>query len=208
MPRSRGRPTAKDGPLVTRQQLLEVAARTIGEVGLSKASMRGIARNAGISLGTLQHHFRTKEALWKAVIDELVAPAEDRPPHPGGPRAFFRAVVHERLGDAVRRPGLLGRVLSDVSTETVPVLEHLLHATSASREGGRALARAAIEAGALRDVDVEALLVLTGIALPMLGSSQAAIRGVTSVDLEDDEERARLADGLADILLYGLLPRD
>ena len=46
MTRQRGRPKQKDGPAVTRRELLETAARIIGCDGFSGASMRGIASAA------------------------------------------------------------------------------------------------------------------------------------------------------------------
>lgn len=35
--------------------------------------MRGLARSLGVSLGAVQHHFATKDALWKASTDDFSA---------------------------------------------------------------------------------------------------------------------------------------
>ena len=76
--------------------------------GLAQASMRGIARDAGVGLGTLQNHFPTKETLWKSVIDELIVPAEEHFSVVSGPEALVTEIVRHRLASAVHRPGLAG----------------------------------------------------------------------------------------------------
>jgi len=51
-----------DGEL-TRQKVLDAAIQTILEVGYYQASSNAIARRAGVTWGTLQHQFGTREAL-------------------------------------------------------------------------------------------------------------------------------------------------
>ena len=56
--------------------LLEVARENVAEHG-ADASLRDIARRAGVGLGTLYRHFPTREALLEALLrtsfDELTA---------------------------------------------------------------------------------------------------------------------------------------
>ncbi len=47
--------------------LLDVACDVVAEQG-ADASMREIARRAGVGLGTLQRHFPTREALFEALL--------------------------------------------------------------------------------------------------------------------------------------------
>ena len=60
--------------------LLEVAREIVAEHG-ADASLRDIARRAGVGLGTLYRHFPTREALLEALLrtsfDELTAHADD-----------------------------------------------------------------------------------------------------------------------------------
>ncbi|MDD7965447.1 TetR/AcrR family transcriptional regulator [Actinomycetospora lemnae] len=60
--------------------LLEVARGVVAEHG-ADASLRDIARRAGVGLGTLYRHFPTREALLEALLrtsfDELTAHAAD-----------------------------------------------------------------------------------------------------------------------------------
>jgi len=55
-----------------RNQLLEVAARVFGSAG-AEPSMRAIAREAGVGIGTLYRHFPTRESLVDAVYRDQVA---------------------------------------------------------------------------------------------------------------------------------------
>ena len=61
------RTTTRHAPEVRRTLVLEAAARLIADEGLLAATMRRIADAAGISLGTLTHHF--------ASVDDLLAQA-------------------------------------------------------------------------------------------------------------------------------------
>ena len=59
-------------------QLLAVARDVVGEQGVD-ASLRDVARRAGVGLGTLYRHFPTREALLEALLrtgfDDLSARA-------------------------------------------------------------------------------------------------------------------------------------
>ncbi len=48
-----------------RVRVLEVAERLVGTHGFSKVRLRDIAREAGLSIGALQHHFETRDQLLK-----------------------------------------------------------------------------------------------------------------------------------------------
>jgi AcrR family transcriptional regulator len=55
-----------------RRQILEAAERVFRSKGLSKATTREIARDAGCADGTLYLHFDDRLALFNAVLDECV----------------------------------------------------------------------------------------------------------------------------------------
>ncbi len=46
----------------------------IRSVGFDRMSFRALAKELGISYGTVQNHFPTKDALWRALVDELLLP--------------------------------------------------------------------------------------------------------------------------------------
>jgi AcrR family transcriptional regulator len=57
-------------PAATRQRLLDAAARVYGRAGLTGATTRAIADEAGVNEVTLFRHFQTKERLLAAVVGE------------------------------------------------------------------------------------------------------------------------------------------
>jgi AcrR family transcriptional regulator len=76
----------------TRQRLLDAAARVFARDGLSGATTREIAREAGVNEVTLFRHFQTKDRLLSAVVGEnFGGPATAVPPSLPGPTADLRA---------------------------------------------------------------------------------------------------------------------
>ena len=55
----------------SRERLLAAAVRLLREGGYSAANVKAIAQEAGMSLGSLQHHFPSKAKLMTAVIERL-----------------------------------------------------------------------------------------------------------------------------------------
>ncbi len=65
-PRPRGRrPGAPD----TRQEILDAALECFAELGYERATVREIARRAGVDPAMVHHYFGTKEALLDAAIE-------------------------------------------------------------------------------------------------------------------------------------------
>ena len=52
-------------------QLVEAARRVLARDGVQGATMRGVATEAGVPLGTLSYVFGSKEQLLKAVIQDV-----------------------------------------------------------------------------------------------------------------------------------------
>ncbi|WP_051683683.1 TetR/AcrR family transcriptional regulator [Blastococcus sp. URHD0036] len=65
--------TASQGPTPeqpARAAVVEAAIQCILERGIYRASSNAIAERAGVTWGTIQHHFGTREALMLAVLEE------------------------------------------------------------------------------------------------------------------------------------------
>jgi AcrR family transcriptional regulator len=58
---------------VTRERLIEAARALFGERGYEATSIDAVLDSAGVARGALYHHFATKEALFDAVLDRVVA---------------------------------------------------------------------------------------------------------------------------------------
>jgi AcrR family transcriptional regulator len=57
----------------TRERLIEAARVLFGERGYDATSIEAVLDSAGVARGALYHHFATKEALFDAVLDRVVA---------------------------------------------------------------------------------------------------------------------------------------
>jgi AcrR family transcriptional regulator len=66
--RRSGRPQARG--LATRRRVLDAAEALFAQRGYEAASMADVAERAGVSVGTLYHHFPDKRALLLALIDD------------------------------------------------------------------------------------------------------------------------------------------
>jgi AcrR family transcriptional regulator len=69
-PRKTGR---RADPELTRARVLDAAVDCILDVGYYQASSNAIARQAGVTWGTIQHQFGTREALLLQVLEEGLA---------------------------------------------------------------------------------------------------------------------------------------
>ncbi len=60
-----------DGVPDARERILAAARRSFATVGFDGAATRQIAAEAGVAQSLLLYHFGSKDALWRAVMDQL-----------------------------------------------------------------------------------------------------------------------------------------
>src|SRR5258708_36731811 len=61
-------------PERTRERLLQAGSREIYRSGFQSAGLDAILASAGVTKGALYYHFKSKEALGYAVVEEVIAP--------------------------------------------------------------------------------------------------------------------------------------
>lgn len=97
------RPTPRPAPppaadeTGSRERILHEATRLFAERGFEGASLSTLAEAVGMQKGSLVYHFRSKERLWQAVMDEVFARWRDVLPQimlaaASGENRFARAV--------------------------------------------------------------------------------------------------------------------
>jgi AcrR family transcriptional regulator len=80
-PRRRGRPSRTEtetGP-ATRDRIIQAARDEFSERGYEKASVRGIAKAAGVDSALVHHYFGTKEQVFEAAVTVAFALAFEEP---------------------------------------------------------------------------------------------------------------------------------
>lgn len=152
MARASGRRPGDSG---TREAIREAAGRQFAEMGYDRATMRSIARDAGVDPALVVHFFGTKHRLFADVVELPFDPGEVVPVVFAGPRSG----IGQRLADFVvttlevpeARRRILGMVRAAASEpEAATMVRELV-----SRE---VLARVAAELG-VEDAEVRANLV-------------------------------------------------
>ncbi|WP_420037216.1 TetR/AcrR family transcriptional regulator [Streptomyces sp. cg28] len=173
-----------------REQLLQVATRVLAAPG-AETSMRAIAREAGVGIGTLYRHFPTRESLVEAVyrdqVGRLTNGAHDLLADCAPAVAMRRWM--DLFGDWIAtKNGMLDTLLTMIESDTVSharTRDELLNAISAILTAGHT-------AGDLRpDVTAEEIA--------------AALIGIFTVAHQPGHTVT--ADRLLDIFLDGLRPQ-
>jgi AcrR family transcriptional regulator len=142
-------------------QLLAVARLTVAEQG-ADASLRDVARRAGVGLGTLYRHFPTRDALLEALLrssfDELAATAR-KLESSSSPEKALVTWIHDVVTSAHAYRGVVAAMMAAIQDP-----DSALHASCISMRaaGARLLARAQAEGSARSDVDGSDLFALIG----------------------------------------------
>jgi AcrR family transcriptional regulator len=80
--RTRGRPRRRrshaERTAETRARLIEAVVDSIAELGVQRATAQVIVARAGITWGAVQHHFRGKDGLLMAVLEDSFARFAER----------------------------------------------------------------------------------------------------------------------------------
>ncbi|MBL3667176.1 TetR/AcrR family transcriptional regulator [Streptomyces sp. M2CJ-2] len=120
-----------------RRQIAAAVCELISEHGLDAVTVARTAAAAGMSVGLVQHYFRTKDEMLLHAFSEV--------------SAAIRGRADERIRAGVEHRRPIARVLAEAMTEFVPLDEKRRTEFRVTRAfGGRAL-----DAPALAEVDVE-----------------------------------------------------
>ncbi|HEX2526619.1 MAG TPA: helix-turn-helix domain-containing protein [Geminicoccus sp.] len=142
-------------------QLLAAAREVVAEQG-ADASLRDVARRAGVGLGTLYRHFPTREALLEALLrasfDELTARASELEMS-GSPDQALVSWLREAVAVAHAYSGAIASMVAAIADP-----ESALHASCVTMRaaGTRLLSRAQAESMARTDIDGVDLFALVG----------------------------------------------
>ncbi|MCX5398788.1 TetR family transcriptional regulator [Streptomyces sp. NBC_00102] len=186
-PRRRGRPprAAGQGGPDSRARILEAARTEFAERGYDKASMRAIARAAGVDAALVHHYFGTKDEVFAAAVELSFEPALVIPQILGGPvegvgermaryfisvwenpvsRAPLLAIVrsaltHEAAAE-VLRTFVLGRLLERIAAELHVPDPTFRAEVAASHMIGIAMLRYVVRTEPLASADPERIVAL------------------------------------------------
>jgi AcrR family transcriptional regulator len=185
----------------TRRAVLASARTLFGSQGYAQTSVDQIAAAARVTKGAVYHHFASKEALFRAVYEEVEAEAQARAASVVDPKgspieqivARVDAYLDAALDEQIRRITLIdGPAVIGLDPET-PADQQPGHVSM------RLFVAAAVERGQIIDVDPDLLVYLVR-GLALLGG--LLIGRAT----EPDAARAELGHAV-DAMLRGLAPK-
>jgi AcrR family transcriptional regulator len=186
----------------TRRAVLTAARSAFGSTGYAGTSVEEIAAAARVTKGAVYHHFSGKEALFRAVHDEVEGEAQARAFAAADPSAhpidqivaMVNGYLDAALDEEIRRITLIdGPALLGLDPDLPPDQQ-------AAQDGARASVAAAIARGELLDIDADVLAQLIGgLAL------QCGLLIARAAD--PDATRAALGRAI-DAMLRGLVPRE
>jgi AcrR family transcriptional regulator len=198
-----GRP--QGGRAFERSDIIEAALESIANGGYSGLTMRGVARSIGASLATVQRHFATRDDLWRGAADAFLDGFTTRDgPRSGPPLAQGIADILDR-GSA--HPGLITSILCDQAPGHLEGFAYIAQFLVERHEATLSTITGLQDDGVVREVDASALVLLLNVGIGAIASAPTATREIYGFNLEDPEQRVRLADALADILYSGLAHR-
>lgn len=204
--RTPDRVIARFDDLTASSQIRKVALRLFGLNGSKATSLRSIAAEAGVSLGAVEHHFKSKAALQKAVAEDVLSSIHEAVSSVGAGlpvaealaarrRAWIRLITTEPdLRAYVRRLFLEGDETSHAAVQLFIAEE-------------RAQLEALIEQGlARRPVDLDATVAVYFAmvnAAMMLGP---VLKASSNIDVTRQEDIERLQRAEIDLLTRPLFP--
>lgn len=88
---------------VRREQIVDALQAEMALAGFSRATTKSIAERAGLAPGLLHYHFTDKEAILHALVERLIAQADQRfeslSAAAGSPAEKLRSYVAARVGE-------------------------------------------------------------------------------------------------------------
>jgi len=135
--------------LRNRERLL-VTARDVFSAGGPDASLEGVARAAGVGIGTLYRHFPTREALFQAVykreVDQLVDLATSLAAEQS-PLEALRRWLHGFIGMVATKKGMLAALAPAAGSSSELYADSTARLTRSIKD----LMAKAVAAGQIRD---------------------------------------------------------
>ncbi|TCO97378.1 TetR/AcrR family transcriptional regulator [Rubrivivax gelatinosus] len=182
-----------------REALLVAARRSFARKGFDGASLRDIAAQAGVDVALVARLFGSKDALWRAVIDDLAAAGEhyraqfDHLAAGGDARGGFCEFIVLFSRISLEIPEFPALLMQETCTPgpRLESIERLL--VEPFLAAAAPIVRAAIDQGVLRATDPALCLrmLLPAIALPLLGAAMSTDRAAAQ-GLADELARQAL----------------
>ena len=185
-----------------REQILGAATRVFAEKGFSRATTREVAREAGISEGTIYNYFEDKDALLMAILDKLNETERRAEDFEEGMatdfRGFLKGYLRRRMLLIWENREVYRVVLSEMLVNAELRELYLRRVVEPTMRIAEEHFRSRMEQGEVRETD--APLAMRSVAGAVLGVLVLGLLGDEEVGSRPDE----IPDVLAGLLVHGL----
>ena len=193
---------------VNEEKILEAALGVFARFGFKGAAVDQIAAAAGMSKPNLLYYFRSKQALYAAVLrrtlEMWLQPLEDISAE-GDPEAEIRAYIERKVAFS-RSHAVESRLFAMEIIQGAPILKEVLETRLRDLVEQKVLViRAWVEAGKIAPVDPHHLIFTLWASTQHYADFDAQIRALLGGEAEAFYLTADRS--LSDLLLKGLLPR-
>jgi TetR/AcrR family transcriptional regulator, fatty acid metabolism regulator protein len=189
-----------------RTQILDAATRVFAAKGFNRATIRDVARDAGVADGTIYNYFANKTDLLFGLLDRL-NDTERRPasltqvteaPVGDSFRDYFRAYLRERVEALWSNADLFRAVLPELLANPALRARYYDEVIAPTMALGEGAFRALVATGTVRDVDLP-------LSVRIVAGS---VLGLMVLQLLGDETLAarwqEIPDAIAELLFPGL----
>jgi TetR/AcrR family transcriptional regulator, regulator of cefoperazone and chloramphenicol sensitivity len=200
----------REGDLTTVARIRNAALEGFARDGVAATSIRDVARAANVSAGLVQHHFKTKEALEKAVNEYVIQIATEAYADFEETAATDAATTDELLG-------VMGDLITDFVRDHSSALLYVMRSAARGEQAGLdifdaflALIRTQVERlareGTLRD-DVDRLWAGLHVVVWSLGTVmlEPAINRHLPTPLRDPDQLQRWNKATTELFLHGVV---
>lgn len=185
-----------------REQIVEAATRVFAQKGFSRATTREVAREAGVSEGTIYNYFEDKDALLMAILEGLNETERRAEDFEEGMATDFRGFLEEylrrRMSLIWENRGVFRVVLSEMLVNAELRELYLHQVVEPTMKIAEENFRSRMKQGEVRQTD--APLAVRSVAGAVLGVLVLGLLGDEEIGSRSEE----VPDVLAGLLVHGL----
>jgi len=205
-------PSDSDGSHETKQKILSAAKNEFAQYGFEGARMQRLANRAAIPKPNIHYHFKTKQQLYLAVLEQIIASWNQAFNHAtaeSDPAEALETFVREKLNQARFDPAA-SRLFANEMIQGAPNLKHYLSTDMRPWVLDRShVILAWVRAKKIRPIDPERLIFLVWSATQHYADFQVQALALLNRAEFDDSVAQETADFLVDFVLRrcGLQPK-
>jgi len=203
------RPARSAGRELKEKGLFEAARAVFAEEGFKGATTAEIARRAGVPKANLHYYFPTKEALYRAVTEEILTDwlaAASSFDEKDDPKEAITAYIGAKM-DLARADPLGSRIWASEILRGAPVIKDFLETTLAEWIASReAIMRRWIEAGKIRPLEPRYFFYMIWATTQHYADFEDQIRALNGGVPLSDEQFQKAKAQVVDTILHGITP--